>query len=1272
MNKFDKIFEYFIEKTENSLFIINSKKQEKYFNLLKHKNNFIFSSDALKDSIKNPYYPFLNKIKNSWENLLEIERDNIIENSKIYYFQKEVFKKYISGEESERLESVQIEEMEYEQSEIYYSLNKILNYDYQETVNGIIFIKNANFLEESSLKFIKWLLEKGNREKFIIVISFDSGLVNKDEDLVLIWDEILEISEEKGLLYSAEDICIENRREDNRVILKETDDTLEEKMFYAIECYNFIAYNECHKIINKINGAIANENISIEIKEKFYIIAANNYKMVKENDKALWYYNFIVESGIDNNNKILLAWAYQNISEVHLIKQNIEMAEKFSEKGLKIAIETGNETLMLKSYFNMFFIKSYISIKEIIKYKHIFEKIEELAIKLKMYNILTRTYGIVVSEYDFYKSNEIRLTTCLNALKIAFKYGNKNRIASLYHNLGVIYRAMEDKEKSLEYYKKSEKLKIKLGIKNEIAKIYNGMGYDLLLTGKFKESLVYFEKALDYLNEERDYGEILLTFYNISILFFMMEQYEKVLYYLKNIINIMKIMKIKKIQFHSQKSIYSLMAIASVKSGKYMKSIEYYNNANSEKELFSEEENIYINIMNGWILNEEKNYKDALAEFEKIEILEKNVVSKILIAKYYYEYELFLKENKKNSDLEKIASTRVLFCTKNGINDFETIFKTSVLKKEDKGFKVREFNIGAIVEFAKQEININTIHKKRAEEKFLIKAQQIFLKNNNSSKLLIENIIKLIKNNFIVEESVLFLLKNGNKIEKYSDDKENDFKKIENFVLELNKNKTSNIFLKETNEMLFNKYKINYSSIITIPIKNNETIMGTIFFGTNNKELILNEEDERLLSIVIQQLSTVLINIELTETLENKNKILLNALEKVKSMENMVSIIHTEKDKQMGINYILNILVNECSFKCKKVFYLNFNESEKALFVAGSSEKSRDIIEAFNSIKIKVDDKNDIALAFSQGIKKEGISNTGIISYLFGIKSFLIIPVSYQFRKYGILLIEKSEEEYDDINLNNDILNIAAANLGVYLENKKFHKEILKSEKLKTVVEFSRAIVHELRTPLSGIKGFAKIEKRRHFNDEKTERHMNEIINGAERIDEMAGELLYYVSEESANQEKVSISKAINIVLKELKNHILSEDIEILLNIQEDINVEFELDQLKKVIKEILKNSIEAAADDSPKIWISAEEIETGIVLLIRDNGIGMDSSEIQYIEEPLSTTKIQGKGMGLPIIKSILRRHNSTIGIESVKGEWTEIKIIIHREEFYNEYNLI
>ena len=1270
MDKFNKIFEDFIKLKENSLFIINTKNQDKYSEFIKKSEYNYFLFDAFNEKIGNPYFPFLNCIREKSEKLTEVLKEELIENSKIYYFQKEIFKGFLLNKEIKRNEELNIEEIKYEKSEMNNSLKNIMNYSFCNEKETIIFIKNGNFLEESSLNFIKWILGKNIRERFIIVLNFDDTLFNADEDLAAIWEEILEIGEERALIYNSEEIYEEKRRDNRKRILKKISGEIKEQICYAKECYNFLAFEECKKIVLSLKQKVETDNINEEEKIQIYNLAGNNFLMLKESDQALWFYNFTAEYGLDNNNKNILCKVYRKMAAAHGIKQNFEMAEKYAEKSLKIAIEIGNELNILKSYYTIFLIKSNISSKELGKIKHIFEKIEEFAEKYKMYNMLTRCYGIAVAEYEFYKDNNRRFEVCTKALKIAIKYENKNRIASLYHNLAYIYMGLGYKEKSFEYYKKSERLKIKLGIKNEIAKIYNGIGYDFLIEGKFKEAFFNFEKAFEYLTDEREYGEILLTFYNIAVMYFLMGIYEKVTEYLKNILYIMKILNMKKIQFHSLTSIYSLLAIAAIKQKKYMKSIEYYNNAKVEKELYSEEENIYLNIMNALILNEEKNYKYAVEEFKKIKEIKSKVSSKILTAKYYFEYEMFLKENKKNKELEEVKKEREKFCKENWILNYENIFGVKLDKKEEKFFLGKEFNIKSISEFAKQEININTIHKKRAEEKFLIKVQQMFLKKGKEKGKIIEELVTLIKNNFIVEECIFFLINTNGNREKYSYDVTEEEDKIAEFISEYEKTNRTVLFSQDKCIEVEEKYGIKYNSIILVPMKIDENLNGVFMFATKNQGLVFNEEEERVLSIITQQFSIVMLNMELTKTLENKNKILLNALEKVKSMENMVSIIHTEKDKQMGINYILNILVTEYSFKCKKVFYLNYNEQEKALFVNGSSEYEENIKEALNSIKIKIEDKNEISKAFSSGEKKEGESDSGIISYIFGIKRFAIIPVSYQDRKYGVLLVEKAESKNEEIEVNEDILNMAAVNLAVYLENKKFHKEILKSEKLKAVVEFSRAIVHELRTPLSGIKGFAKIEKRRHMNDEKTEKHMNEIINGAEKIDEMAGELLYYVSDESVNLEKISVKKVVNTVLKEMNTYILSENIEVMTAVSEEILISFEKEQLKKIIREIIKNSIEAAADDLPKIWISAEEKENSVDIFIRDNGIGMDFKELKLIGEPLNSSKIQGKGMGIPIVKSILKRHNSEIKIESVKGEWTEVKITIYNEGKENEYN--
>ena len=1270
MNKFKKIFEEFIEVKENSIFIINTKEQDKYIEFMSEDGNSCRVFDALKEKVVTPYYPFLYFIKDFFGEKLEEEIESVISKSKVYYFYQNVFKDFILGREIVKNEELLSEEINYEKNEIYNSIKNLLNQILNSNRENVLFIKNANFLPESSLYFIKWVLENCKREKFIIILSFENNIVNGSEEISEIWEGILEKGEEKALNYNSEEVYQTNLREGTLKKNKDTEYTIEEIIKYSSQCCNFLAFEESKRILSEFIQKIEEKDVSNVEKMKIYNLAGDSFLMLLESDKALWNYNIAIEYGIETNNEELLYEIYRNMAEAHNIKQNYEMAEKYCEKSLKMAMKSANERSILKSYYLIFLIKSHMSIKELWKIKYIFEKIEDLAEKLKMYNLLSRCYGIAVSEYEFYRNNEVRLEYCLKAIKIAFKCGNKNRIASLYHNLGVIYMGMGNKEKSFEYYKKSERLKIKLGIKNEIAKIYNGIGYDMLLAGNFKDSFFNFEKALEYLTNEKEYAEIVLTFYNIAVLFFLMGKYEKVNEYLKNIITIMKILNIKKMQFHSNASIYALLSIAAIKQKRYMKSLEYYNTSKLEPEIYSEEEYIYIYLMNGMILNEEKSYKEAVDEFKKIGELQKKIQSKILIAKFYSEYEKFLRDNKKIKEYEKIKKEREKFCEENGIKEYDKIFNEEHEKREERFFNDKSFDIKSVVEFAKQERNINTIHKKRAEEKLLINVHQLLLKNEKESKKVVDEITTLIKNNFIVEESMAVLFQNGNGVKQYSYDISEEKDKIWKFLNSLKDSNKSMRYCGEKILTVAEKYGIHYNSIITIPLKNREKSIGVFMFATKNPELVLNEEDERILSIIINHFAMALVNIELNSALENKNRVLLNALEKVKSMENMVSVIHTEKDKQRGINYILNILVSEHSFMCKKAFYLNYLENEEALFVAGSSETEENIQEALNSIKIKTGEKNEISKVFTTGEKSEGYSESGIITYIFGIKSFKCIPVSYQDRKYGVLLVENRDESIEDLELNEDILNIAAANLGIYLENKKFHKEILKSEKLKAVVEFSKAIVHELRTPLSGIKGFAKIEKRRHPNDDRTERNMNEIISGAEKIDEMAGELLYYVSDEAANTELILVKEAAELVIKELNEYIVSENIDITLSISENTAVLFEMEQLKKVIREIIKNSIEAAADDNPKIWISAAESEDKVEIIIKDNGIGMDAKELKIVDEPLSTSKIQGKGMGIPIIKSILKRHNGQLQIESVKGEWTEAKVTVYREVKSNEHN--
>ena len=99
--------------------------------------------------------------------------------------------------------------------------------------------------------------------------------------------------------------------------------------------------------------------------------------------------------------------------------------------------------------------------------------------------------------------------------------------------------------------------------------------------------------------------------------------------------------------------------------------------------------------------------------------------------------------------------------------------------------------------------------------------------------------------------------------------------------------------------------------------------------------------------------------------------------------------------------------------------------------------------------------------------------------------------------------------------------------------------------------------------------------------------------------------------------------------------------------------------QIKQVFINIIKNSIEAI-DERGKINIHVRVLENEAVLMVADNGIGMDPERLERIGELFYSTKEKGTGIGLAVCQKIIHRHNGEISFKSEKNKGTIVTIRI------------
>jgi len=225
-------------------------------------------------------------------------------------------------------------------------------------------------------------------------------------------------------------------------------------------------------------------------------------------------------------------------------------------------------------------------------------------------------------------------------------------------------------------------------------------------------------------------------------------------------------------------------------------------------------------------------------------------------------------------------------------------------------------------------------------------------------------------------------------------------------------------------------------------------------------------------------------------------------------------------------------------------------------------------------------------------------------------------------------------------------------------ERKKQTEQLLqKSEKLALLGQMAAGIAHEIRNPLTSIKGFIQLFK--------TEQHRVEyydiVLSELDRINNIVGEFLVLAKPTAAVFAERDIKELIKDVVTLINTQSILNNVQIFVEFESELpKISCEENQLKQVFLNLLKNAIEAMpSGGSIDVKVTVKE-EGKISILIIDQGVGIPKERIPTLGEPFYTTKEKGTGLGLMTCYKIIESHNGQLTIDSVMGEGTTIEIIL------------
>lgn len=226
-------------------------------------------------------------------------------------------------------------------------------------------------------------------------------------------------------------------------------------------------------------------------------------------------------------------------------------------------------------------------------------------------------------------------------------------------------------------------------------------------------------------------------------------------------------------------------------------------------------------------------------------------------------------------------------------------------------------------------------------------------------------------------------------------------------------------------------------------------------------------------------------------------------------------------------------------------------------------------------------------------------------------------------------------------------------------EQRNLEEELQRSARLASLGKVAAGVAHELRNPLSSIKGLGKLLQTRFESDSQDRQTADVLVAEIDRLNRSIGELLDYAKPQEIELERVNlhdcIKKAVQLVQYDAESLGIQIDV---LNSEKDVFVKANSDKLNQVFLNLLLNSIQAIDHENGTISISYDENNSVATVTVLDNGIGLDSSIVDKVFDPYFTTKSEGTGLGLSMCSKIIEEHGGEIRISSEQDQGCSVSI--------------
>jgi len=246
-------------------------------------------------------------------------------------------------------------------------------------------------------------------------------------------------------------------------------------------------------------------------------------------------------------------------------------------------------------------------------------------------------------------------------------------------------------------------------------------------------------------------------------------------------------------------------------------------------------------------------------------------------------------------------------------------------------------------------------------------------------------------------------------------------------------------------------------------------------------------------------------------------------------------------------------------------------------------------------------------------------------------------------KKQSTELNTKLQENLTKITISEERLKQQREHLEIKIRDKT--NKLIQAERLSAIGEISARLAHDLRNPLTVIKGTVEIIKARNkkIDTEFSSKQIEMMERAVARMSNQIDEVLDFVKIQTLHATRNSLFETIGLSVTKIKK---SADFSINV-VGNNVQFVYDADKLEVVFDNVITNAVEAI-NEKGQIDIRVNDNLNEIVIEIEDSGTGVPDELLTKIFEPLFTTKQRGTGLGLASCKRIIEQHGGSIHVKS------------------------